>query len=94
MKVCLESIKHINNSPLPIIDSKEFDYLVIVYWNLFSGKVRNEDYVISIKNAINRNQNSRIKLIPVNCDMYEGVDWDQKFEEYKNRVRAARQANG
>ena len=94
IKACLESIRHINNLSSPAFDNSEYDYLVIVYWNLFSGKVRNEDYIKSIQNAITKNQYSKIQLIPVNCDMYEGVDWDQKFEEYKERVKADRRVNG
>jgi hypothetical protein len=93
IKACLESIRHINNRSSPAFDNSEYDYLVIVYWNLFSGKVRNEDYIKSIQNAITKNQNSKFQLIPVNCDMYEGVDWDQKYEDYKARIQGEKAQN-
>lgn len=93
LHACLESIRHIQDSTQLSVNKVDFDYLAIVYWNMFSGKVRNEEHLKSIQYAINENKHSKFQLIPVNCDMYEGVDWDKKLEEYKARVKASRATN-
>ncbi len=91
---CLNSIKHMDKIYYPYFDTTQYDYLAIVYWNSFSGREHNLPQLKRIMAAIQNNKHSRIQFLPVNCDMYEGVDWDQKFEEYKERVKADRRVNG
>jgi len=90
---CLHSIKHIEKDIYPTFDTTQYDYLAIVYWNSFSGREHNLPQLKRIMAAIEKNKYSRIHFIPVNCDMYEGVDWDKKYEDYKAKIRASKAQN-
>jgi hypothetical protein len=90
---CLNSIKHMEKNIYLHFDTTQYDYMAIVYWNSFSGREHNLPQLKRIMAAIENNKHSRIQFLPVNCDMYEGVDWDQKYEDYKAKIRASKAQN-
>jgi len=62
------------NSEEPFVDNtdSEIDYTVIYYWNLFCGRPNNKIMMKDLVQAVNSNNQVKIRLIFVNQDIREG----------------------
>jgi hypothetical protein len=63
---------------------KPYDYLMVVYWNTYSGKSNHEKRIASLFKAASENTKVRIKPILVNQDLRFGID-EQKMLEYTRK---------
>lgn len=75
---------HIDSKIAPPLDS-ESDYYVVFYWNCYMGPENNKSEIETLRKYIAENTRIKTQLILINSDMYEGVDWEQKDKEIKER---------
>ena len=61
------------------------DYVVVYYWNMWSGNPNHRDQIRDLKKSILSNDRVSIQLILVNQDLRTDLDYEKWYNEYQNQ---------
>jgi hypothetical protein len=64
---------------------EKVDYVVVYYWNMWSGNPNHRDQIRELKKSILSNDRVSIQLILVNQDLRTDLDYEKWYNEYQNQ---------